>query len=410
MSLISDAVGKIVQKIGKWKYAGALNGNSPIFSQFGNNIFASDVVQQAVNCIVSELKKLRVEHIKVLGNDTVPVDSSLQTVLNNPNPLMTMSDFIEIIYWQLAMNYNSFIIPVYYEWQDKSTGAIRRKYEGLYPIQPSQVDFIEDASNTLFIKFRFANGEEYTLRHSDVIHLKTHYSVNQYMGGGENGQPDNTALIKVLNINHQLLQGVGAAMKASYAVNGVVKYKSLMDGGKTEAALKELEEKLRKSESGFMALDLGSEYIPIKKELKLVDADTLKFIDEKILRHFGVPLPILTGDFTKEQYEAFYQKTIEPLVISFSQEFTKVLFTKGEKATGNRIKFYPEDLIFMSIDQRIQMVKELSPTGALFENEKRIAFGLRPAPELEGKRYMSLNWIDANKANEYQVGGAEDEQ
>ena len=410
MSLIGDAVGKIVQKIGRWKYAGAMDGSSPIFSQFGNDIFASDVVQQAVNCIVSELKKLRVEHIKVLGNDTVPVDGSLQTVLNNPNPLMTTSDFIEIIYWQLAANYNSFIIPVYYEWQDKSTGAIRRKYEGLYPIQPAQVDFIEDASNTLFVKFRFANGEEYILRHSDVIHLKTHYSVNQYMGGGENGLPDNTALIKVLNINHQLLQGVGAAMKASYAVNGVVKYKSLMDGGKTEAALKELEAKLKRSESGFLALDLGSEYIPIKKELKLVDADTLKFIDEKILRHFGVPLPILTGDFTKEQYEAFYQKTIEPLVISFSQEFTKVLFTKGEKATGNRIKFYPEDLIFMSIDQRIQMVKELSPTGALFENEKRVAFGLRPAAELEGKRYMSLNWIDANKANEYQVGGAENEQ
>lgn len=410
MSLISDAVCKIVQKIGKWKYAGTLSGASPIFSQFGNNIFASDVVQQAVNCIVSELKKLRVEHIKVIGNDTVPVDSSLQTVLNNPNPLMTMSDFIEIIYWQLAMNYNSFIIPVYYEWQDKSTGAIRRKYEGLYPIQPAQVDFIEDASKTLFIKFRFANGEEYILRHSDIIHLKTHYSVNQYMGGGENGQPDNTALIKVLNINHQLLQGVGAAMKASYAVNGVVKYKSLMDGGKTEAALKELEEKLRRSESGFMALDLGSEYIPIKKELKLVDAETLRFIDEKILRHFGVPLPILTGDFTKEQYEAFYQKTIEPLVISFSQEFTKVLFTKGEKATGNRIKFYPEDLIFMSIDQRIQMIKELSPTGALYENEKRVAFGLRPVAELEGKRYMSLNWIDANRANEYQVGGAENGQ
>lgn len=405
MSLISDALGKIVQKIGKWKYAGALNGNSPIFSQFGNDIFASDVVQQAIYCIVSELKKLRVEHVKENGNDVIPVNDSLQTILNNPNPLMTTSDFIEVIYWQLSANYNSFIIPVYYEWEDKSSGAIRRRYEGLYPIQPTQVDFIEDASKTLFIKFRFANGEEYILRHSDVIHLKTHYSVNQYMGGGENGQPDNTALIKVLNINHQLLQGIGAAMKASYAVNGVVKYKSLMDGGKTEAALKELEEKLRKSESGFMALDLGSEYIPIKKELKLVDADTLKFIDEKILRHFGVSLPILTGDFTKEQYEAFYQKTIEPLVISFSQEFTKVLFTKGEKATGNRIKFYPEDLIFMSIDQRIQMIKELSPTGALFENEKRVAFGLRPVKELEGKRYMSLNWIDANKANEYQVGG-----
>ena len=50
------------------------------------------------------------------------------------------------------------------------------------------------------------------------------------------------------------------------------------------------------------------------------------------------------------------------------------------------------------------MINILSPTGALFENEKRTALGLRPLPELEGKRYMSLNWIDANNADQYQIG------
>jgi hypothetical protein len=50
------------------------------------------------------------------------------------------------------------------------------------------------------------------------------------------------------------------------------------------------------------------------------------------------------------------------------------------------------------------MVTLLSNTGALYENEKRVAFGLRPLPELVGKRYTSLNWIDSNNANAYQVG------
>jgi hypothetical protein len=50
------------------------------------------------------------------------------------------------------------------------------------------------------------------------------------------------------------------------------------------------------------------------------------------------------------------------------------------------------------------MIDILSPTGALFENEKRVALGLAPLPELDGKRFMSLNWIDTNSANQYQVG------
>ena len=389
-------------------YAEVMSGYAPIFSQFGQNIYASDVVQQAISCIVQEMKKLKPEHIREKDNDIIPVNSSLQKVLNNPNHLMTTSDFLEKVTWLLFLNYNAFIIPVYRSWTEN--GVEKRYYEALYPILPSQVDFIEDASNTLYVKFRFNNGQEYTLRYSDVIHLKYRYSVNQYMGGNETGQPDNEALIKTLDLNHQLLQGVRSAMKSSFAINGVVKFNTLLDDGKTEKALKDLEAKLKKSESGFLPLDLKSEFIPIKKEIQLVDATTLKFIDEKILRHFGVSLPILTGDYSKEQYEAFYQKTLEPLIISFSQEFTKVLFTDGEKSHSNKVMLYTKDLIFMSVDQKINMVELLAPTGGMYENEKRVTFGLRPLPELVGKRYMSLNWIDADKANEYQVGtiGGED--
>ena len=386
------------------KYAEVMSGYAPIFSQFGTNVYASDVVQQAISCIVSEMKKLRPEHIREIGNDIVPVNSDLQAVLNNPNPKMTTSDFLEKVTWLLFLNYNAFIVPTYYEWRDND-GKIRRKYDGLYPITPTQVDFIEDAGNRLFVKFRFNAGHEYIIRYSDVIHIKKNYSVNDFMGGNEQGQPDNEALLKTLNLNHQLLDGVCKAMKSSFAINGVVKINTMLDDGKTEAALKELENKLKKSESGFLPLDLKSEFIPIKKEIQLVDPDTLKFIDEKILRHFGVPLCILTGDYTKEQYEAFYQKTLEPLIISFSQAFTKTLFTDGELSHHNKIMFYPKELIFMSVDQTIQMVTLLSNTGAMYENEKRVAFGLRPLAELEGKRYTSLNWIDANNANAYQVGG-----
>ena len=58
----------------------------------------------------------------------------------------------------------------------------------------------------------------------------------------------------------------------------------------------------------------------------------------------------------------------------------------------------------MTVSQTLEMIIELSPTGALFENEKRVALGLRPLPELEGKRYMSLNWVNADKAEQYQLG------
>lgn len=386
-------------------WAQTLNGYTPIFSQFGTNIYASDVVQQAVKCIVDEMKKLNPTHIRYNGNDPVPVNGNIQSILNNPNPLMTTSEFLEKVIWLLLLNYNAFILPTYYVWTDKD-GAERRQYDGLYPLKPTQVDFIEDAGGQLYVKMRFENNFETTIAYDNIIHLRYNYSVNEYMGGDVSGQPDHTALLQTLEINQTLLEGVGKAMKAGYAVNGVVKYNTMLDDGKTEAALKELEQKLKNSDSGFLPLDLKSEFTPLERKVALVDEPTLKFIDEKILRNWGVPLAILTGDYTKAQYEAFYQKTLEPLIISISQAFTKKLFTDRERSFGNVIKLYPKDLIFMTVDQTLQMVNMLANTGSIYENEKRVAFGLRPLPELEGKRYMSLNWVDVDIANQYQVNKA----
>lgn len=386
------------------KFAPTFDGFTPIYTQFGTNIYASDVVQQALKCIVDEMKKLNPTHIRYKGNDPVPVKGNVQDVLDMPNELMTTSEFLEKICWLLLMNYNAFIIPTYYTWVDDKTGAERRYYESLYPINPTQVDFIEDASGRLFVTFWFWNGYQTTIPYDDVIHIRYNYSVNQYMGGNLMGQPDHAALLDTLQLNNNLLQGIAKAMNSSYAVNGIVKYNTLMDNGKTEAALKELENKLRNSESGFLPLDLKAEFTPLERKSALVDQPTLEFIDSKILRNWGVPLDILTGDYSQETYNSFYQKTLEPLAKSISQAFTKKLFTSRERAFGNRIEMYPKDLIFLSVQQTLEMINMLSPTGGLFENEKRVALGLRPLPELEGKRFMSLNWVDADKANQYQMG------
>lgn len=392
------------------KLAMSLDGFLPIYSQFGTNVYASDVVQQALKCIVDEVKKLNPKHIRYNGSDPIPVkDSTVQAVLDDPNEIMTTSEFLEKVTWLLLLNYNAFIIPTYEVWKDPKTGAERRYYKSLTPINPTEVDFIEDGLGRLFVTFHFLNGYTTTIPYKDVIHIKYNYSVNQYMGGNEQGTPDHKALLKTLELNENLLKGIAKAMNASYAVNGVVKYNSVMDNGKTEKALAELEQKLNNDQSGFLALDMKADFMPLQRVTQLVDKDTLEFIDTKILRNFGVPLCILTGDYTKEQYEAFYQKTLEPLVIAISQAFSKKLFTSRERSFGNCVQLYPKELVFMTVAQTMEMINILAPTGAMYENEKRVALGLPPLPELEGKRFMSLNWISADDASKYQVGKESEE-
>ena len=384
----------------RYKYAQMLNGRMPIFSQFGTNIYASDVVQQACFCIVQEIKKLTPRHVRREGSDVVPVPGRVQSVLDAPNAVMTTADMLEKIAWAYLINYNAWIIPVW----DK-----RGKLEALWPVNPVRVTFIEDAAGRLGVTMEFQDGTETTLLYSDLIHLKHHYFANDFMGGDASGQPDNTAILETVELNATLMQGVAKGLKSSYAVNGVVKYNTMLDDGTMQANIDALTERLQNNESGLMGMDLKGEFIPIKKEIKLVDKDTLQFIDSKILRHFSVSLPIITGDYTPEQLAAFYQKAIEPFVVTLVQAFTKGLFSKMELGHNNAIEFYPEELIFMSTAQKLELVRVLGDSGSLFENEKRRIFGMQPLPELVGVRTQSLNYVNSNIAANYQLGQAKKE-
>ena len=391
MGLI-DFINKFKKTKPNNSYARMLNGYTPIFSQFGQDIYASDVVQQAIACLVTELTKANPFHIKQVGSDLVPVENSeIQRLLEQPNERMTQTDFFEKVYWQLFLNYNSFIIPTYYK-DNKGN----KHYTGLYPIQPTTVTFLQDPEGKLGVEFTFRNGYKTMLAYSDVIHIRYRYSINELMGGNELGQPDNKALLKTLELNNTLLQGVAKALKSSFAINGVIKYNTLMDDGKMENNIKEIEKRIANNESGFLPLDIKGEYIQLQNKIQLVDATTLKFIDEKILRNLGVSLPILTGDYTKPQYEAFYQKSLEPILKRTGESFTMKMFTDREKGFKNKIMMYPHELIFMDTSQKIELFDKLVDSASCYKNELRTAFGMRPLPELAGQIAMSSNKSNAD--------------
>lgn len=373
-----------------YNLAEILSGFAPIYSNgYGRSIYASDVVQQAVYAIVTELKKLDPVHERKSSGGYVEVNSEIQKVLDAPNPLMTTSDFIEKIAWTLLLNYNAFIYPIY---EGKTL-------KGLYPLQPSLVEFDNDygGSGQTWVRMHFPNGVKGDIPYSNLIHLRYKYSASEFMGGNENGQPDFEPLQETLKLNETLLKGLAKSLNIQTSINGIVKLKTMANYEDQVAKVTEFEKKLQANESGLLPIDVSSEYVPITKQVNLLDEKVLEFIDKKILRTFGVSLAIIDGDYTTAQYEAFYQKTLEPIVKSLSQAFTKGLFT-GREAQGfnNRIVFYEKEMIFLSMEQKIKAIDILVDSASIEKNEARALLGLRRKSEYDGQIAASSNKTNAD--------------
>ena len=383
----------------QYQYAKMLEGKTPVFSQFGDDIYASDVVKNCVRCIAREMSKLQPKHIRHVGEDKQEeVKGSINRLLRfSPNPLMTTAEFLEKCVWLRETTYNCFIYPTYEVINNK------RIYTGFYPLKPSNVDFLEDTTGKIFIKLRFLNGNDYTLPYDDIIHWRKDYSLNEFMGGDENGRVDNSHLLKVLKINNVILEGLDKSVKSSLAVNGILKVNTMLDDEKQEEERKRFEDKLKNSETGIVPLDLKGEYIPIQRlNPTVIDKETLEFIQSKILNNYGVSLEILSGNFTDEEYQAFYERTLEPDINSLGQCFTKTLFSDRELDMGNEVIFYPQKLLFTNTKNKIAVADILGNRGALTDNQLLELFGYPPFDDGD-KRHMSLNFINRDIADNYQL-------
>lgn len=404
--LLSSVVNKKVNR--EMQYAKMLDGSWPLFSQYGQDIYSSDIVQMAIDCIATEISKLQPRHIRTSadGMQAMPRSSLNRLFKVSPNPLMTTRDFLEKIIWLLFMNYNCFIYPAY-DIISRGGVPIRREYTALYPLNPSTVTFLQDGANRLFVKMEFSGGEAFTLNYGDVIHLRKKFSVNSIMGGGADGQPDNRSLLKVLQINDAVLQGLEKAIKTSLCVRGILKINTMMDNDLQKAERAKFERAIEEGKTGILPLDLKGDYVDLKPDPKLIDNDTLVFLQDKILNWYGTPIKILSGDFDDEIYQAWYEKTLEPIVIALGQAFTKALFTTREIDFGNEAMFYHHNVMYLSMKSKLELIKIAGEQGLLLDDQKLAILGYPPLPDGTGnRRTISLNYVSTDIADEYQLNRA----
>lgn len=391
-------------------YAPTMTGGLPFYSAFGENIYASDIIVQSIRCKANEFKKLDPRHIRTTETgQTVISDSSVAKVLKRPNDYMTAADFLEKITILLELNKNVFIYPTYY----KTKGG-EKYFTGLYPLKPAEVGYLTDKSGKLFIHFRFANGYETTLPNEDVIHWRKDYGVNDYFGGGMFGGNDNAGLLTMLSRYDQLTQSIAKALECSCQINGIVKYNSYLDDDKTKKAREEFESDLKNNRSGILFADMKTEYTHFPRDVKLVDAETLKFFYDTILRANGCSIAILNGDYTKAQKEAYYEHALEADIKSLGQAMSRVLFSDRGASFGNEVVLFPNAINFMSMENKIAFAQIAAPGGHLLKDEFRALFGYAPLPDGQGQVISQgyNNLLDENNNNDLndETGGADDEQ
>ncbi|WP_374711529.1 phage portal protein [Symbiobacterium terraclitae] len=340
-----------------------LLGYSPVFTPWTGMPYQADVVRAAVDAVARNAAKLRAKHIRRVDGRVIPVGGHIERLLTvRPNPNMNAYDFLYRLVTTLLIDNNAFAYPV---WDGPHLTAI-------WPINCLMAEFLEDESRTLFVKFYFADGHV-VLPYSEVLHLRRHYYSNDLLG------EQNDAINATLSAIHTTNEGLAQAVKTSAHLRGILKFQGLL---KDEDIQKNRDRFVQQymtlqNSGGVAALDGKAEYQELKNQPLMVQADQMKELRDSVFRYFGVSEAIVKGDYTEDQWNAFYESTIEPLAVQMSLEFTSKLFTPRELGHGNEIIFEANRLQYASMTTKLNL-REMVDRGALTPNEWREALNLAP--------------------------------
>lgn len=347
------------------------------FTAFSGTAYGSAAFRGAVDAIARHTAKLQAHC------DRAGVENLLQ---NTPNPYMTAYDLLYKTATAYYSTNNAFILIQ----RDRDISAF-------YPLTPASVEFIGAQDGTIYARLIFADGKDVLLPYADLIHLRRHYSTNELLGS------DNAPLYPLIDTAHTLTEATGAAVKNATNIRGVLKFTSLVNPAQVKAEKEQFVSDYFNpaNNGGIAATDQRFEFVPTAQTAYNVPSELTESVNKQICAYLGVSPKIVAGEYTEDEFAAFYESLIEPFAIQTSLEFSR--------KCGAEIRFTAERLEFSSAATRISLLRELLPFGVVSINEARRLLSLPEVPDGE-KRLQSLNYVAADKADAYQLEESEVKQ
>ena len=345
------------------------NGNS--FFSWNGSTFNSDMVRACINPKVKAISKLIAKQIKestdIDGNKVIEFDKDkqLKFLLDEPNQLMGSQQFLEKMASQLCLNNNAF------------AGIIRNPMGtpiALYPLAPAAVSEKIADNGELSLEFQLKDGKQCTFAYADVIHLRQNFTDNDIFGAALA-----PALIPLLDVISTSDQSVKKAVQNGGVIKWLLKFKSTLRPEDKKKKTDDFSESYLNSENGngVAAVDATADAEQINPHDYVPGSDIMEKTKIRLYSLFNTNDHIVMGQYTEDEWQAYFASEIQPIILQMNQEFSRKLFTRRDRAFGNHIQFSSDAWETASYKTRLTL-KELVDRGALCVNDWRKVFGLEP--------------------------------
>lgn len=366
------------------------------YVRFSGHLLDIDTIVACIDALARNLAKMELSAIRKDKDNISITDrtSDVAKVLKRPNKYQTQYDFIYKVAALFFATNNAYIWPEY----DESGNLIN-----LWPINCVSAKLYEKDGIEL-LRFQLHHNHWFTVPYSQIIHLRNHYMKDDIFGDS------NHAFSSIAELMDAQQQGIKGGIKNSALIRGLLKAAQVMKEEDIKAARDRFiqDNFAVENNGGVLFVDGKFDYTNIESKPYVVDADTMKFTQEKAYSYFGVNEDFLQNKFDSAGYESVYEGRLEPWAIYLTQALTDGIFTTRMQSFGNQIVANMARLKYQSLSSITNMISTTRELGLFTRDEYREMLGYEPlGPDRGGDEIMvAVNNYDSNTTSDQEGDGS----
>ena len=293
----------------------------------------------------------------------------IRILLAEPNPMMTGAAFRQRMAWQYMLKNNAFAYIV----RDANGFAI-----GIYLLEWTSVEALLDDQRRLYLRFNLKTGKQAVISYEDVIHVARDVGDNELFGS-----PNQKALETLMEVAGASDRSIIQAVKNGGAIKWLLKYTRGMRPEELKTRAKEFAKSFLDTENsedgsiGVAATGADAEAKQVEPHDYVPNAMIMGNINPRLMAYFGTNEKIINSSYTEDEWNAYFENVIEPFAQAMAEEFTRKIFSRQERARGNRIAMDSTSLQYASMSSKLNLV-QMVDRGALTPNEWRQILNLPP--------------------------------
>lgn len=153
----------------------------------------------------------------------------------------------------------------------------------------------------------------------------------------------------------------------------------------------EIEMQLVESKHGIAYLDATEKIVQLGHPIENNLLEEIQYLTDQLYAQLGLTPAVFNGTASELEMIQYYNRTLEPILAAFVDEFNRKFLTKTARTQGQSITYFRDPFKLAPVDQLAEIAERFTRNEIVSSNEFRAVLGFQPVDDQRADQLLNKN-------------------